>query len=144
MSFECCEPFVIDGLEMVALKVKGQSFMLHQIRKMVGTAIAIVRGLTGPETITRAWTDARLDLPIAPGVGLVLEDVHYDRYNSKFGQDGMHERLLWDEVQPQIDEFRRKYIDSIIIDTEKNEKSYPFIIFFNYLAPCFPRALFRF
>ena len=34
-SFTCSEPFIYNGLELVSLKVKGQSFMLHQIRKMV-------------------------------------------------------------------------------------------------------------
>ena len=32
MSFECGKPFVKDGIEFAVLKVKGQSFMLHQIR----------------------------------------------------------------------------------------------------------------
>ena len=33
---QCGEPFVMDGMEFCVLKVKGQSFMLHQIRKMIG------------------------------------------------------------------------------------------------------------
>jgi tRNA pseudouridine38-40 synthase len=33
-----------DGYEFAVIKVKGQSFMLHQIRKMVGLVIAIVQG----------------------------------------------------------------------------------------------------
>lgn len=49
--------------------------MLHQIRKMVGLVIAIMRGVTAKETVTKAWGEEKLDLPVAPGVGLVLEEV---------------------------------------------------------------------
>lgn len=128
-NFECGTPFLLNEMEFVALKVKGQSFMLHQIRKMVGTVIAIVRGLTTRETISRAWGEARFDLPIAPGLGLVLEQVHYDRYNTRFGHDGIHEKLTWDEYEEEIADFKRKYIDSVITETEQKEKSYPFMVY---------------
>jgi tRNA pseudouridine38-40 synthase len=36
IHLKCSEPFVRENLEWVTLKVHGQSFMLHQIRKMVG------------------------------------------------------------------------------------------------------------
>ena len=57
------------------VRVKGQSFMLHQIRKMMGLTIAIARGHTSTDTLHRAWKTERLDLPVAPGLGLVLEEV---------------------------------------------------------------------
>lgn len=69
------EPFISKGLEFSVLRVKGQSFMLHQIRKMVGTTIAVARGLASLDTLHRAWKTERLDLPVAPGLGLVLEEV---------------------------------------------------------------------
>jgi tRNA pseudouridine38-40 synthase len=75
MNFEMGEPFVRRGLEFSVLRVKGQSFMLHQIRKMVGLTIAVARGHTPLETLHRAWKMERLDLPVAPGLGLVLEEV---------------------------------------------------------------------
>lgn len=103
----------------------GQSFMLHQIRKMVGVIIAICRGVAKYDVIERSWNHDRLDLPIAPGLGLVLEEVHYDKYNEKFGNDGMHERLDFIELNDQIAEFRAKYILPTIVKVEKEESSYP-------------------
>lgn len=55
----------------------GQSFMLHQIRKMVGLTIAISRGLTAEEVINKAYDYPKLDIPIAPSSGLLLEEVIY-------------------------------------------------------------------
>lgn len=57
--------------------ISGQSFMLHQIRKMMGLMIAIVRGLTTADTISRAYEKDKLDIPIAPGLGLLLEEVPF-------------------------------------------------------------------
>lgn len=54
--------------------------MLHQIRKMVGLTIAIMKGLTNCDTVTRTWESDKLDIPIAPGLGLLLEEVGY-KYN---------------------------------------------------------------
>ena len=36
--------FEMNGIEFVTLRVKGQSFILHQIRKMVGMTLAVMRG----------------------------------------------------------------------------------------------------
>ncbi|XP_014241162.1 tRNA pseudouridine synthase A [Cimex lectularius] len=123
ISFVCEEPVLCEGMEFVILKVKGQSFMLHQIRKMVGLAIAIVRGYTTEETIKKAWGEERLDLPVAPGAGLVLEEVHYDRYNQRYGQDGIHVEIEWSKEKEQLEEFKKTFILSSIVKSEKEENS---------------------
>jgi len=97
--------------------------MLHQIRKMIGLAIAIMRGFTDSSTITRAFGPERIDIPIAPGLGLLLEEVHYERYNKKYGGDGIHEALLWDEVNEQIVSFKSEHIYPRMVETEIQEKS---------------------
>ncbi|XP_017468817.1 PREDICTED: tRNA pseudouridine synthase A, mitochondrial isoform X2 [Rhagoletis zephyria] len=124
MSFSCSEPFLTpQGIEFLTLKVKGQSFMLHQIRKMVGLAIAIARGNTTTATLDRALTEERLDLPMAPGLGLVLDTVHYERYNDRYGGDGIHEPLTWTKQENEIKEFIERYINANIYETEYKERS---------------------
>ncbi|XP_051863946.1 pseudouridylate synthase 1 homolog isoform X2 [Drosophila albomicans] len=124
MSFTCSTPFQSpQGVEFVTLKVKGQSFMLHQIRKMVGLTIAIVRGNTTTATLERALTEERLDLPMAPGLGLVLDTVHYERYNDRYGKDGIHSPLTWEAQEQQVREFIEKYIYANIYKTEAEQKN---------------------
>lgn len=117
-SFICEEPFVKDDVEFCVLKVNGQSFMLHQIRKMVGLVIAVLKGIASEDTITKALSVEKINIPRAPGLGLVLDYVHYERYNNKYGNDGMHEKLMWDEVEKDVQEFKEKYIYPTIINTE--------------------------
>ncbi|BES98933.1 tRNA pseudouridine synthase [Nesidiocoris tenuis] len=123
ISAKCSEPEICEGMEFVTVYIKGQSFMLHQIRKMVGLAIAVVRGVADESVISKAWEEDKLDIPIAPGLGLVLEEVHYDRYNQRYGSDGMHDSIEWSNEKEFLDEFKRKHILSSIVQTEKEENS---------------------
>ena len=63
----------------------GQSFMLHQIRKMVGMAVAIMRG-DAPEGCIRTALQPRrtVPTPMAPEVGLFLNECYYDAYNTRY------------------------------------------------------------
>ncbi|XP_071476772.1 pseudouridylate synthase 1 homolog [Diadema antillarum] len=122
-EFYCEKGFVDDGIEFAIIKVKGQSFMLHQIRKMIGLVVAVVRGLAPPSIIERAFGEEKLDIPRAPGLGLVLESVHYDCYNKRWGNDGLHEPLTFDECRNAIEEFKHKHIYPNIIVREKYNKS---------------------
>ena len=45
MSFGLDDVFEHEGMEFVRLAVHGQSFMLHQIRKMMGLVTAICQGI---------------------------------------------------------------------------------------------------
>lgn len=82
VSVECGPPFLIrDTYEFATIKIKGQSFMLHQIRKMLGLMLAVIRGLTPIDTLKNSFMQKKIHIPTAPGLGLVLNQVHYDRYS---------------------------------------------------------------
>jgi tRNA pseudouridine38-40 synthase len=125
MSFHCEQPFTPDNteVEFVRLKIKGQSFMMHQIRKMVGMAISIMRGYKEPSIIEQALRKEKMMIPQAPGLGLVLDSVHYERYNERYGNDGHHEILNFESENEAVEEFFRSKIMSTIIDTELKEGS---------------------
>ncbi|XP_060699362.1 tRNA pseudouridine synthase A isoform X2 [Hemiscyllium ocellatum] len=123
MEMYCEEPFVRQGMEFAVLKVKGQSFMMHQIRKMIGLVIAIVRGYAPESIMVRSWGEEKVDVPKAPGLGLVLDTVHFEKYNNRFGNDGVHQALEWQDIEDQIMGFKEDHIYPTIIKTEIEEQS---------------------
>ena len=123
MKFEAGAPFERNGLEWSVITVKGQSFMLHQIRKMIGLGVAIIRGHTSLATMEEAWGINRIDVPRAPGLGLLLDTVHFDKYNKRFAGDGMHEALDWVGQEDAVERFKEDFVFSDIMETEVAEKS---------------------
>lgn len=119
----CGEPFVRSGAEFAVVTVRGQSFMLHQIRKMVGLVVAVMKGYAGEEVLERSWGPQKVDVPKAPGLGLVLERVHFDRYNRRFGGDGLHPPLEWEQQQQAVQDFKEAHIHPSIVETELTEQS---------------------
>lgn len=76
MSFIAEEPFIVNNMEFITLKVKGQSFMLHQIRKMVAMVIGVIRGIVPREEFeSTVFEAAKYDITIAPSLGLMLNIV---------------------------------------------------------------------
>lgn len=72
MSFSCVDTFISKDMEFAVLEIKGQSFMLHQIRKMVAIVIAIARNIIPEEKINEAFKMVKMEIPIAPSLGLCL------------------------------------------------------------------------
>ena len=123
MDFQAGQPFEKLGLEWSVIRVKGQSFMLHQIRKMIGLAVGIARGHTSLQTLETAWGVNRIDIPRAPGLGLMLDTVHYEKYNRRIAGDGIHEGLDWVKQEDAVEKFKEDFIFSDIMETEVEEKS---------------------
>ena len=53
-SMSACSASAVQGQPWVRMCVVGQSFMLHQIRKMVGLAVAVFRGAAPEDAISMA------------------------------------------------------------------------------------------
>lgn len=123
IEFKAGMPYVKKGHEFIAISVKGQSFMLHQIRKMIGLCIAICKGFCDEDVITKSWGKEKMDIPKAPGLGLILDNIHYDRYNERYGSDGIHEKITWHEIEEEVEKFREEFIWDTIIESEITHKS---------------------
>ncbi|XP_076646896.1 pseudouridine synthase 1 [Halictus rubicundus] len=123
MYFNCVDIFVENDIEFAVLEIKGQSFMLHQIRKMISLIVGICRNIVTTDIVKSAFSFERMDIPMAPGLGLSLHHVHYKYYNKRYGNDGIHESLDWEECNKEVEQFYKDYILRNIIDTETTEKT---------------------
>lgn len=55
ISFNAKTVLNLDGMEFIKCEVVGQSFMLHQIRKMIGLAVSIMRNCSSESLIEKAF-----------------------------------------------------------------------------------------
>ncbi|KAH7429863.1 hypothetical protein KP509_09G069000 [Ceratopteris richardii] len=120
VSFEAVDVFQVGSMEFIRCVIVGQSFMLHQIRKMVGLAIAIFRGFA-PESIieTALRRDKRITIPTAPELGLFLDECMYPTYNQKWYNT--HEEVSQKGLEEQISQFKHSVIYPHMETTENKE-----------------------
>ena len=57
------------------IRLEGQSFMLHQIRKMIGIGVEVARGRCSLYTVTCSLSRGNMITPMAPSTGLFLDKV---------------------------------------------------------------------
>ncbi|KAH8509665.1 hypothetical protein Peur_051458 [Populus x canadensis] len=122
ISFDAKTTVTVEGIEFVKCEVVGQSFMLHQIRKMIGVAVAIMRNCA-PESLiqTALQKNVNINVPTAPEVGLYLDECFFTSYNQKWKDS--HEELSMKDYEEEAEEFKMKHIYSHIATTEHKEGS---------------------
>ncbi|RDA82830.1 hypothetical protein CP532_6095, partial [Ophiocordyceps camponoti-leonardi (nom. inval.)] len=123
------KPILIGGTEWLSLKVHGQSFMMHQIRKMVGMATLLVRCGTSLDRINDSYADRKLAIPKAPGLGLLLERPVFGNYNHRARESLDRPVIDFDNYKEQMEAFKDKHIYTRIFEVE--EKEHTFHSFFN-------------
>lgn len=128
-SLSISDPKVINGTEWLSIKIHGQSFMLHQIRKMVALAALVVRTGCTLNRISEAFEPTKINIPKAPSLGLLLERPVYDGYNNKLKTLG-HQPISFAKWEKEIEEFKMKFIyDKIYTDEVKENVFHGFFAF---------------
>ncbi|CAM9524052.1 unnamed protein product [Scytosiphon promiscuus] len=138
-SFTAADPFENDGMEWVRLTVGGQSFIMHQIRKMVASSVDRVRGQSSEEDFTRSFFPVKMSLGIAPSDGLYLERPLYAPYNAHARRTDAHDRVLEWETGPAaeaLEAFKKNKIHAGILEKEKVD--YDFVAWLDRVTryPC--------
>jgi tRNA pseudouridine38-40 synthase len=116
-------PIIINDTEWLSLKVHGQSFMMHQIRKMVAMAALVVRCGSSRDIIKASYGPANISIPKAPALGLLLERPVFDSYNEKAVKEYSREKIDFDKYQREMDEFKQREIyDRMFRDEERDHQ----------------------
>lgn len=140
---------LIGDCEWVSIKLHGQSFMLHQIRKMVGLLVLVGRSGAGMGLVDECFGPARVHIPKAPGLGLLLEQPIFEAYNRRIGnnndkltrlmkksdnpglQDELREGVGYKDHEDQMTKFKQAWIYDRITATEADTAE--FAKWLNYL-----------
>ncbi|GAB4837162.1 hypothetical protein Ancab_002073 [Ancistrocladus abbreviatus] len=119
VSFNANTTITVEGIEFVKCEVVGQSFMLHQIRKMIGLAVAILRNFAPESLFDKVFQqDFNINVPMAPEVGLYLDECLFTSYNNKWKD---HEELSMRAYAEDAEDFKTKHIYSHIANTEHKD-----------------------
>ncbi|KAL8775227.1 MAG: hypothetical protein Q9209_000233 [Squamulea sp. 1 TL-2023] len=115
------KPIIINDTEWLSLKVHGQSFMMHQIRKMVTMATLVVRCGCPEERMNESYGHEKLTLPKAPSLGLLLERPVFDTYNKKMRIEDVEGKgeVGFEKYEKEIEEFKQREIYERIFREEE-------------------------
>ncbi len=134
LSFRVLSKADLGGQEFLHFRIKGQSFMLHQIRKMICMVIHVARqgGLQSAEGLERAkqiihgsFGAPHVNIMKAPSVGLFLKEVHFDVYNGLWGTGEGRERVEFaPQLEQRVEEFARTHIWPDIAEEAEEFRSF--------------------
>ncbi|KAL7943533.1 pseudouridine synthase [Trichoderma barbatum] len=118
------KPIIIGDTEWLSLKVHGQSFMMHQIRKMVGLVTLMVRCGTTLDRITESYGPKKMAIPKMPGLGLLLERPVFENYNKRAKETLGREDIDFDRYNEKLEAFKQEQIYSRIFGVEEKDNSF--------------------
>lgn len=117
------DPIIIGNTEWLGLKVHGQSFMMHQIRKMVTMAALLVRCGCHEGRIQDSYLAYRLSIPKAPGLGLLLERPVFDTYNERLVGQYERQPIDFKKHEKEMEEFKQREIYGRIFREEEKDNT---------------------
>ncbi|CAG9332643.1 unnamed protein product [Blepharisma stoltei] len=102
------DPLHYKGIDFIKFNITGQSFVYHQIRKMLGTSLGILLGKFDKGIIEESFKEPLIELPLAPAEGLALAQQNFSWYNAAQPHKPIK---LKEKEEKAIQEF---YINSIV------------------------------
>lgn len=117
------DPIIIGDTEWLSLKVHGQSFMMHQIRKMVTMAALVVRCGCHEGRVQDSYMADKLSIPKAPGLGLLLERPVFDTYNERLAGQFDREPVDFKKYEKEVEEFKQREIYERIFREEERDNT---------------------
>ncbi|KAL1530086.1 hypothetical protein AB1Y20_001008 [Prymnesium parvum] len=105
------------GIAWVALRYHGQSFLLHQIRKMTAVVVACMRSALPSDSIQLGFSLPRLQtsIPLAPACALTLRRAFFPKYERWYGSRGS---IHFDACATAQDAFMTEHVVPHILEQE--------------------------
>lgn len=110
------DPIQYNELQFMKFNITGQSFLYHQIRKMIGMSLSVLAGKFPKEKIEESFIEPQLDISLAPAEGLALSRIHFQQYNRKQAHKAI---ILSDEEERSVQDFYTNSIVQSIFSAEK-------------------------
>lgn len=130
-SINVSDPKIINGTEWLSIKIHGQSFMLHQIRKMVALVVLVLRTNCPISRIAETFQESKINIPKAPALGLLLERPVFDAYNERLQNKFGYDPISFDPYADIINKFKTEHIYNQIFTQEAEEGV--FHLFFDFI-----------
>jgi tRNA pseudouridine(38-40) synthase len=116
-------------MEFVRIELNGQSFMLNQIRKMIGAVCSVMlSGLPNSYLSDLLCKEVHRGIPMAPANGLFLSNLDFSKYNLRLcriqqeGENGKGKSAIhMDSVDPDQVTMLRSKILAVISRKEHQE-----------------------
>ncbi|OBZ87552.1 tRNA pseudouridine synthase 1, partial [Choanephora cucurbitarum] len=117
------KPMIFNDTEWISVKLHGQSFMLHQIRKILSMSMLSVRTETPLSIIPKTFESTKINIPKAPALGLLLDRPVFRNYNRHMSAVGNPRQSIdFDKFKNEIEAFKNEFVYSKIFEKETQER----------------------
>ncbi|GAX80278.1 hypothetical protein CEUSTIGMA_g7716.t1 [Chlamydomonas eustigma] len=94
-TVSCPTSLVPGGIPCVKLVVHGSSFLLHQIRHMIGAAVAVSKGIMSQQLLEASLNEhCRIQIPRAPPHTLLLSDASFRPFRKETQAASINNKTL--------------------------------------------------
>ncbi|KAI8998222.1 pseudouridine synthase [Gaertneriomyces semiglobifer] len=118
LNIESSLPEVQFGMEWIRVKIQAKAFARFQIRKMIAMAVMVVRTNTPRSVVANSFGVAKIEIPEAPGMGLILDEPVYETFNSDCQRRDDYATINFDKFLPEITSFRHHELHDAIYRSE--------------------------
>lgn len=109
-DFTFGDPFTVDGEQFVLFYIRGNSFMLNQIRKMVGTVVAASHGIATKEEIEKSLLLGNCRIQVIPGDGLMLLQIEYEDHMNKLKKQTINNDVEFRAWRPAVEDWKQNVL----------------------------------
>ncbi|KAL3228919.1 tRNA pseudouridine synthase 1 [Nakaseomyces bracarensis] len=90
-SIDISSPYFLNNTQWITISFHGQSFLLHQIRKMVHFTVQTMRTANSASQLLfeQATSDNKIHIPLAPATNLYLKYPTFEGYNAQINSLGL-------------------------------------------------------